>query len=163
MLNIVTLGDPILKKHSTLVTSINEDVERFLNEMFDTMYMGKGIGLAAVQVGKLDRIFVTHVPRDMPRVFINPEIVETSLDEEIYEEGCLSIPGINADVIRPYAIKVQAWNERGKPFTMDAEGLLARVIQHELDHLNGILFIDKLDDKKRNRLLKNYERKAKAG
>ncbi len=161
MLNIVTLGDPLLKKHSVLISDIDGQLAKFIDEMFDTMYKGKGIGLAGVQVGFLKRIFITHVPNDMPRVFINPEIIETSLDEDVYEEGCLSIPGINADVIRPFAVKIQAWNENGKPFTMDADGLLARAIQHELDHLNGVLFIDRLNEKKRERLLKQYKKKVK--
>ena len=162
MYNIVTLGEPVLRKNSILVPDIDDEIKRFVEGMFDTMYEGKGIGLAAVQVGKPLRLFVTHSPKDMPRVFINPEIVETALEEDIYEEGCLSIPGINADVVRPYAVKIQAWSEKGKPFTLDAEGLLARVIQHEYDHLNGILFVDRLDNKKRERLLKSYKRKARA-
>ncbi len=162
MLDIITYDDPVLKKHSVLVSDINDDIIKFIDEMFETMYKGKGIGLAAVQVGNLKRIFITHAPKDMPRVFINPEIVETSMDEDVYEEGCLSIPGINADVVRPFSVKIQAWNEKGKPFSIDADGLLARVIQHELDHLNGVLFIDRINEKKRERLLKHYKKKVRA-
>lgn len=162
MYNIVTLGDAVLKRNSIMVPDIDDEIKYFIEGLFDTMYEGKGIGLAAVQVGKPLRLFITHSPKDMPRVFINPEIVETALEEDIYEEGCLSIPGINADVTRPYAVKIQAWNERGKPFTLDADGLLARVIQHEYDHLNGILFVDRLNNKKRERLLKSYKRKTRA-
>ena len=158
MLNIVTLGDERLKKHSILIPEFDGEIETLAEQMFETMYANKGIGLAAVQVGKLIRLFITHVPNDGPRVFINPEVVETSVEQGTYEEGCLSIPEVNADLIRPAGVKVQAWNLKGRPFSMDAEDLLARVIQHELDHLNGVLFIDRLDPKKRERLVKRYEK-----
>ena len=123
------------------------------------MHAGKGIGLAGPQVGELKRLFVTHVEGDVPRVFINPQIIQTSNEQNVFEEGCLSIPAMYADVERPVAVTVQAWNERGRPFTLDAEDLLARVIQHEFDHLNGILFLDHLDDKKRNRIINLYSRR----
>ncbi|MBA7556796.1 Peptide deformylase [subsurface metagenome] len=121
------------------------------------MYAGKGIGLAAVQVGKLYRIFITHISGDKQRVFINPDILETSVEQDKFEEGCLSVPCINADVIRPEEVTIQAWSDKGKPFSLDAGGLLGRVIQHELDHLNGILFVDRLCQKKKERLIKLYE------
>ncbi len=162
MLNIVTLGDERLIKHSILVPEFNGEIRTLSEQMFETMYAKKGIGLAAVQVGKLIRLFITHIPNDDPRVFINPEMVETSVEQGSYEEGCLSIPEINADVIRPAQVKIQAWNLKGRPFSIDAEDLLARVIQHEIDHLNGVLFIDRLDPKKRERLVKRYE-KASSG
>jgi len=158
MLNIVTLGDERLKKHSILVPEFDGEIETLAEQMFETMYANKGIGLAAVQVGKLIRLFITHIPNDGPRVFINPEVLETSVDQGTYEEGCLSIPEVNADVIRPTQVKIQAWNLKGRPFSMDAEELLARVIQHELDHLNGVLFIDRIDPKKRERLVKHYDK-----
>jgi peptide deformylase len=158
MLNIVTLGDERLKKHSILVPEFNGEIQTLSEQMFETMYANKGIGLAAVQVGKLIRLFITHIPNDGPRVFINPEVVETSVEQGTYEEGCLSIPEVNADIIRPAQVKVQAWNLKGRPFSMDAEDMLARVIQHEIDHLNGVLFIDRLDPKKRERLVKRYEK-----
>jgi peptide deformylase len=158
MLNIVTLGDERLKKHSILVPEFNGELISLTEHMFESMWTNKGIGLAAVQVGKLIRLFITHIPNDDPRVFINPEVVETSVEQGAFEEGCLSIPEINADVNRPQAVKVQAWNLKGRPFSLDADGLLARVIQHELDHLNGVLFIDRLDPKKRERLVKRYEK-----
>jgi len=157
MLNIVTLGDERLKKHSILVPDFDGEIKSLIDQMFETMHANKGIGLAAVQVGKLIRLFVTHVPKDVPRVFINPEVLETSVDQGSFEEGCLSIPEVNTDVIRPTQVKVQAWNVKGRPFSMDADDLLARVIQHELDHLNGVLFIDRIDPKKRERLVKQYE------
>jgi peptide deformylase len=158
MLNIVTLGDERLQKHSIVVPEFDGEIQTLTEQMFETMYTNKGIGLAAVQVGKLIRLFITHIPNDGPRVFINPEVVETSVDQGTYEEGCLSIPEVNADVIRPAHVKVQAWNLNGRPFSLDADQLLARVIQHELDHLNGVLFIDRLDPKKRERLVKRYEK-----
>jgi peptide deformylase len=157
MLNIVTLGDERLKKHSILVPDFDGEIKRLIDQMFETMHANKGIGLAAVQVGKLIRLFVTHVPQDAPRVFINPEVIETSVDQGSFEEGCLSIPEVNADVIRPMQVKVQAWNVKGRHFSMDVDDLLARVIQHELDHLNGVLFIDRIDPKKRERLVKQFE------
>lgn len=161
MLNILTLGDPLLKKTSALVPDINANISSLVSEMFDAMARARGLGLAAVQVGELIRLFITLVPRDKPRVFINPDILETSIEEVPYEEGCLSIPGLNADVNRPASVRMQAWNEKGRPFTVDADGLLARVIQHEFDHLNGILFIDRLEAKKRARLFTEYQEKLR--
>lgn len=161
MLNIVTLGDERLQKHSIVVPEFDGEIQTLTEQMFETMYTGKGIGLAAVQVGKLIRLFITHIPNDGPRVFINPEILETSVDQGSYEEGCLSVPEINADVIRPAHVRVQAWNLKGRPFSLDADQLLARVIQHEFDHLNGVLFIDRLNPKKRERLVRRYDKASK--
>ena len=161
MLNILTLGDPFLKKTSALVPDINGKIASLVGEMFDAMDRARGLGLAAVQVGELIRLFVTLVPRDEPRVFINPDILETSIEEVSYEEGCLSIPGLNADVKRPASVRVQAWNEKGRPFSLSADGLFARIIQHEMDHLNGILFIDRLEVKKRGRLITEYQEKLR--
>jgi len=156
-MDIVTLGDPILRRSSEAVQDLDGALESFTQEMLQAMHSGRGIGLAAVQVGSLIRVFVTHVLDDEPRVFINPQIVETSVDQWKYEEGCLSIPGLNADVVRPSGVKVQAWNAKGKPFTIDAEGILGRVILHEYDHLDGVLFIDRISKGKRERLLKGYD------
>ncbi|MEE9308150.1 MAG: peptide deformylase [Spirochaetia bacterium] len=157
MLNIVTLGDERLKKHSILVPDLDGEIKSLIEQMFETMHANKGIGLAAVQVGKLIRLFITHLPKDAPRVFINPEVIETSVDQGSFEEGCLSIPEVNADVIRSKHVKVQAWNDKGRPLSMDVDDFLARVIQHEIDHLNGVLFIDRIDPKKRERLVRQYE------
>jgi peptide deformylase len=126
------------------------------------MDRGKGVGLAGVQVGKLFRLFITRVPNDSPRLFINPDILETSIEMEPFEEGCLSIPGIFTDVIRSSSVRVQAWNLKARPFTLTVDGYLARVIQHEFDHLNGIVFLDRIDQKKRQRLLVEYEAKVEA-
>ena len=160
MLSIITLGDPQLAKTSSLVPAINADVRRLVEQMFETMGT-RGIGLAAVQVGQPVRLFITRAPRDQARVFINPDILETSVEEETIEEGCLSVPGLYSDMVRPASVRVQAWNEKGRPFTLSADGMLARVIQHELDHLNGVLFIDKLDAKRRKRLLASYDEKLR--
>jgi peptide deformylase len=162
MLSIVKLGDPILAKRSGVVPDINADIVSLVGQMFEAMDRDKGVGLAAVQVGELLRIFVTRVPRDAPRVFINPDILETSIEQEAQEEGCLSIPGLYTDVVRPSWVRIQAWNEKGRPFSLTADAYLGRVIQHEFDHLNGILFIDRVDPKKRKRLLAAYQEKVEA-
>ena len=162
MLSIIKLGDPVLKKHSVVVPDINGDVRTLISEMFEAMDRGKGVGLAAVQVGELLRVFITRVPGDSPRIFINPDILETSIEQEPFEEGCLSIPGLYTDVVRSSSVRIQAWSATGRPFNLDADGYLGRVIQHEFDHLNGILFIDRIDQKKKLRLLAGYEAKVEA-
>lgn len=158
MLDIITIGNDLLREKAAVIPNIDSTIEHLARSMLESMYFGKGIGLAGPQVGVLKRIFVCHVSEDEPRVFINPEIIETSPDLVVMEEGCLSIPSIYADLKRAEEIKVQAWNLDGKPFTLEARGLLARVIEHEIDHLNGVLFIDHVNEKKRNRLLKSYGR-----
>ncbi len=166
MVDIVTVGssyEEILHKQAATIPDIDERIERLAAEMIASLDVYKGIGLAGPQINEQIRIFVTHAQGDIPRVFINPEIIMTSNDIVPYEEGCLSIPGIYADVMRPAEIQIQAWNEKGKPFTLDAGGVLARVIQHEYDHLRGRLFIERLDEKKRERLMKTYARKNGRG
>jgi peptide deformylase len=160
MLSIITIGDPLLAKKSALVPDFNADLRRLIEQMFETMGT-RGIGLAAVQVGEAIRLFVTRAPRDQVRVFINPDILETSIEEETLEEGCLSVPGLYTEMVRPASVRVQAWNEKGRPFTLTADGMLARVVQHELDHLNGILFVDRLEAKRRKRLLATYDDKLR--
>lgn len=160
MLRILTLGDERLIKRASVISDIDRIISDLAKEMIDTMHEGNGIGLAGPQVGEMKRIFVCHVQGDLPRVFINPEIIQTSHEQVALEEGCLSIPGIYADVVRPAEVTIQAWNELGKPFRLEADGILARVIQHEYDHLNGVLFLDHLSEKKRQRLVKVYNKKA---
>jgi len=157
----MTLGkdDRILRAQCSVVPDIDGSIKDFSLAMIETMHAGNGIGLAAPQVGDLSRLFVVHVQGDTPRVFINPEIIGTSMETVPYEEGCLSIPGLYYDVTRPAEITIQAWDENGRPFTLDADGILARVIQHEYDHLKGTLFIDHLSEKQRSRLLTVYNRK----
>ena len=140
------------------VKDINGEIETLFAEMFEILDRYKGVGLAAVQVGIPKRIFITRVVNDTPRVFINPSIIETSEELMDYEEGCLSLPGVWGQIMRPKMARIQAWNEKGKPFTIDTGGVLARVIQHEYDHLDGTLFIDKLSVLKRERLLNKYEK-----
>jgi peptide deformylase len=162
MLKVVTLGNSLLNQVSEPVNDIDEALKEFVREMYEIMIRKRGVGLAAVQVGRPIRLFITKVEDDPLRVFINPEIVETSVEQESYEEGCLSIPGINADVVRSSWVKIQAWNENGKPFTLSVEGFPARVIQHEFDHLNGVLFIDRVNDDLKNRLVRLYTAQKKA-
>lgn len=148
--------DEILYQNAEPITNIDEGIADLAESMIETMHRSNGIGLAGPQVGLLKRIFVVHVEGDKPRVFINPQILRTSLEEVDIEEGCLSIPGIYAHVRRPEIIEVQAFNERGRPFTIETDGLLARVVQHENDHLNGVLFIDHLSDRSRKRAMRQY-------
>lgn len=161
MLDIVTLGAEVLREDAEPITDINEEIERLAENMITAMRLGDGIGLAGPQVGQSKQIFVCQVPNDDPRVFINPQLLYTSQEQVPYEEGCLSIPGVYSDVIRPAAITVQAISTSGKPFRVDAEGILARVMQHEMDHLKGVLFIDHLEEKQRAKVLKLYNKKSR--
>lgn len=155
MLELITLGDPRLRARSEPTASA--EVRDLVRQMFKKMYAEEGIGLAAVQVGSLLRVFITKVEDDRERVYINPEIVETSIEEHTADEGCLSVPGVRADVTRPARVSVQATGLNGRVFRLNAQGLLARAIQHELDHLNGRLFIDYLDEGERDELLADYQ------
>jgi peptide deformylase len=157
-MRVLTLGNETLRQKSTPVKNIDGEIETLLAEMFKILDKNKGVGLAAVQIGTPKRFFVTRIGNDTPRVFINPSIIETSEEMVDYEEGCLSLPGVWGQIMRPKVICVQAWNEKCKPFTMEAGGILARVIQHEYDHLDGTLFIDKLSALKRERVLSKYEK-----
>ncbi|MDC7124793.1 MAG: peptide deformylase [Spirochaetales bacterium] len=162
MLDVVTIGstnEDILRKQAITIANIDEHIVRLSEAMLDSLEIQKGIGLAGPQVNEQIRLFVTNPPGDKRRVFINPEIIMTSNEVVPYEEGCLSVPGVWADILRPSEITIQAWDENGKPFTLDADGILARVIQHEYDHLRGRLFIDKVNEKKRERMMKSYYRK----
>lgn len=158
MLEILKLGSDVLRKKCATIAVFDKNLEDLAVAMIDTMHLGDGVGLAGPQVGVEKRIFVCHVSNDEPRIFINPEIIGTSQELCPYEEGCLSIPGVYCDVIRPQFIILQAWNLDGKSFKIEAEGILARVIQHEIDHLKGILFIDHLTEKKRQRVISLYEK-----
>lgn len=161
-MEIFTLGNDVLRQKALPVQDIDGQVKALSQEMIDTMHRGRGVGLAGPQVGLMQRIFVVHIDGESPRVFINPTIIGTSPELSLFEEGCLSIPGMYADVTRPDKVTVQAWNERGRPFTLDAVGFLARVIQHEYDHLEGVLFIDRLSEPKRKRLIALYDKKMRA-
>ena len=163
-MEILTLGNDLLRQKSSSVINIKGEIKSLsqtIQKMIDIVILGKGIGLAGPQIGIMRRIFVVNVGKDYPSVFINPTIIETSQETVKYEEGCLSIPGFWADVIRPKCVKVQAWNEKGRPFTVEADGLFARVILHEYDHLEGILFIDHLSEVKRNKILNKIAKRTK--
>lgn len=147
--NLVIEGDPLLRKTSRPVDEITPRIIKLLDDMADTMYFeGRGIGIAAPQVGVLRRIFVIDVGDEHGLIeFINPEIIETS-GSQTDNEGCLSVPGKTCEVERPEHVKIKALNRNGDEFELEADGLLARCICHENDHLNGILFIDKSVDGK---------------
>lgn len=146
-MKIYKLGEDVLRKKALPVApeEINDEMRALLDEMFETMAEADGVGLAAPQVGISKRFFIIVAGDDVRRVFINPQIVATSSEVCDYEEGCLSLPGISEVISRPAKVTVQAFDERGKPFTLEAEKLLARVIQHEYDHLDGIVYIDRGD------------------
>jgi peptide deformylase len=162
MLDIYTIGAEVLRQKALPIERFDEELASLVETMFETMKLGKGVGLAATQVGLTKRLFVVHIDGDKPRVFINPEIIETSVDLSNFEEGCLSIPGVYAELDRPAEIGIQAMNERGRRFSIGATGFLARVIQHELDHLDGVLFTDRLPERSREKLLAQYEKRMRA-
>jgi peptide deformylase len=147
----------VLRRVAAPIKDINDEVVRIAENMVEAMVKGNGIGLAGPQVGLLQRIFTVKIADGDPLVFINPEITSTSPELSVYEEGCLSIPGQYADIERPAVLQIQAWNTRGRPFTLEASGLLSTVIQHELDHLNGVLFIDHLSERKRKKILGKFD------
>jgi len=146
----------MLRQAASPMEDINDRTIKLAEDMIATMIKAKGIGLAGPQVGIKKRIFAVKIGESVPLIFINPEITSTSVELSTYEEGCLSIPGQYADLERPKAIQVQAWNHRGRAFNLEATGLLATVIQHELDHLNGILFIDHINGRKRRKILDKF-------
>jgi peptide deformylase len=152
-MKVITLGNELLRRKAEAVKDIDGEIAKTAEEMLGVLHKQKGVGLAGPQIGLMKRIFVIHIEGDEPRVFINPSIIATSQETVKYEEGCLSIPGVWADVVRPRVVRVQAWNEKGRPFTIETEGVLARVIQHEYDHLEGVLFIDRLPPRRRERVL----------
>ena len=164
MLDICKLGEEVLREPTENITVFDSALTLLVDAMFDTMIEADGVGLAAPQVGISKRLFVVDTRRDGERIaFINPEIIETSDDSVPYEEGCLSIPGVYHDVMRPSRVTINAQDVKGKHFTIHAEGLLARAIQHENDHLHGKLFIDRLDEKEREKLVAQYEKKHRKG
>ena len=141
---IRVMGDEVLTKQCREVKEMTPRLKTLISDMFETMYDACGVGLAAPQVGILKRIFVVETTGDTPRVFINPEIVETS-GEQTGEEGCLSVPGKCAVVTRPNYVKVRALDENMEPFELEATELLARAVLHENDHLDGHLYVEKAE------------------
>ena len=165
ILDITKLGEEVLRKKAEPVAEVNDEIKKLAEDMIETMIEADGVGLAGPQVNKGLRIFVAMADDDVKRVFINPQIIKTSEEICDYEEGCLSIPQVYESISRPARVTVQALNENGKPFTLEAEGLLARIIQHEYDHLEGIVFIDRGDkafaEKTEQAFQKRAERAAK--
>ena len=145
VLEVTKLGEDILRQVAEPVKEVNDEIRQMAEDMFETMIAKDGVGLACPQIGKSLRMFVIIAADDVRRVFINPQIIKTSEEVGEYDEGCLSIPQVYETITRPLAVTVQALNEKGRPFTLEADGFLARIIQHEYDHLNGILYIDRGD------------------
>lgn len=149
---IRVLGDPVLKQRAKEVTDLDGKLARFVDTMIDTMYDAAGIGLAAPQVGVQKRIFTFDVGEG-PQVVVNPEIVEAS-GAWTYEEGCLSIPGFHFEIVRPKLVTVSGVDLDGKEVVIEGDELVGRVFQHELDHLDGVLMLDRLDPDERKRALR---------
>ncbi|MDP9196447.1 MAG: peptide deformylase [Pseudomonadota bacterium] len=169
LLPVVTVPDPRLRQTAAPVTAFDRRLAQLIDNMLETMYDAPGIGLAAPQVGLLERVIVVDVtrseekPEGEPFAMANPELLWLSEELCVYPEGCLSIPGQFADITRPDRIRV-GWHDRdGKRHEMEAGGWLGRCIQHEIDHLNGILFPDHLSALKRDMLMRKYEKTRKKG
>ena len=149
-LKIYMLGQETLRTPANRIVKVDDSIRKLAKDMLITMYSAQGIGLAAPQVGVQKRILVIDLnfedPNAPPNVFINPEIISFSASLDTYEEGCLSIPGVYLNVLRPASIKLSYRDEMGRPKKMNADGLMARCIQHEIDHLNGVCFVDKVTD-----------------
>ena len=159
ILDIRVLGDPILRQDTRPVAQVTDDLRTLIDDMFLTMHAAKGIGLAAPQVGRSERIAVVDVEGGtQPLVLVNPEIVSASSSTDKSEEGCLSIPDIFADVERPTSVVVRALDREGRPIEIQASDLLARCLQHEIDHLHGKLFIDHLSVLKRRSALAKWSK-----
>ncbi len=165
LLPILTLPDPRLRIVSKPVESIDAEIQRLLDDMLETMYEAPGVGLAAIQVGAPKRIVVIDTAKQeedrSPLFLINPEIIWASEELSTYNEGCLSVPEYYEDVQRPARVRLRHRDRKGELQEIDAEGLLATVIQHELDHLEGGLFIDHLSRLKRERVVKKFTKAAR--
>ena len=163
--DIITLPDPKLRLVSKPIERVDDDLRRLADDMLETMYEAPGIGLAAIQIGEPIRLLVVDAaPKDAPREslsLINPEILWSSDERRTYEEGCLSIPEYYEEVERPASVRVAYVDREGKARELLAEGMLATVLQHEIDHLNGVLFIDYLSKLKRDRVIKKFAKIAK--
>lgn len=167
ILEIFAYGQPVLKKVGRPIEEMDEATERLIANMWDTMYNASGVGLAAPQVGHALRLFVVDTVQIMEegkeaegikKVFINAEKIDELGEEFSYEEGCLSIPDIRADVMRPRKLKLKYLNEKMEEVTEEFEGMNARVIQHEYDHIDGVLFIEKINPLKRNILRRKLDK-----
>jgi peptide deformylase len=157
ILDIRVLGDPVLRKPTKPVTEVTDELRKLIADMFETMYAAEGIGLAAPQVGRTERLAVVDV-EGKKFTIINPEVLATSGPSDKAEEGCLSIPDIYADVERPAEVTIRATDENGNEYEATANELLGRCLQHEIDHLDGKLFIDYLSPLKRKAALSKWEK-----
>ena len=164
-LEIITLPDPLLREASAPVERVDDAARKFLDSMLATMYQAPGIGLAAIQVGEPRRMIVVDVAREeepkSPLFLINPEVLWTSDERAVYEEGCLSIPDYYAEVERPARVRVAYTDYDGNRQEQEAEGLLAICLQHEIDHLNGTLFIDYISKLKRDLVVRKFAKAAR--
>ncbi len=162
-LQILEFPDPLLRKVAVPVTTFDQELNNLVDDLLETMYEAEGIGLAATQVNVHKRLLVLDISenKDSPQVFINPsfDILDHELAE--YDEGCLSVPGFYETVGRPKSVKISADDREGNPFELEAQGLLATCIQHEVDHLNGKLFVDYISTLKRNRIRDKLEKEHK--
>ena len=165
-LHILVAPDPRLKAKATPVDKVEDALRRLMNDMLETMYEAPGIGLAAPQVGVSKRVLVIDVSKDdepkTPIRMVNPEIVWVSDDDRSYEEGCLSVPEHYAEVVRPASVRVRYLDHQNEIRELAADGLLATVVQHEIDHLDGVLFIDHLTSLKRNMILRKLQKSRKS-
>ncbi len=168
ILDLVKYPDKLLYQKSLEVVEFDENLHKFLDDMYETMVSSNGIGLAAVQVGELKRIFIINIPEEeKPQVksktleVINPKITPLTKELECYQEGCLSVPGYFDDITRPNLIRLEYQDRFGKPHTLEATGLLAVAIQHENDHLEGHLFIEKLGYKAKKNFQKFFKESTK--
>ncbi len=163
---ILTEPDPFLRQKSTNVVSVNDEVRTLMDDMLETMYNAPGIGLAAIQIGVPKRVIVVDLSKEKekktPLYFVNPEILTKSQKDASYEEGCLSVPNQFAEINRPDKCKVKFLDYDGKEKILETEGLLATCIQHEMDHLEGILFIDYLSKLKKNMIIKKLSKHKKS-
>ena len=164
--DILIIPDSRLRLKSEPVKTIDKGVRTLVDDMFETMYAAPGIGLAAIQIGVPQRVVTMDLAKKEgekePQVFINPEILKSSDERSVYEEGCLSIPDYYAEVERPATITVKYLDRDGKELTAEADGLLATCLQHEIDHLNGVLFIDHISRLKREMVIKKFTKAAKS-
>jgi len=160
ILTILEFPDPRLRTVAKPVENVDQRVRTLIDDMFETMYDAPGIGLAATQVDVHEQVIVMDISEDnsQPLVFINPSVEILGSDQQDYQEGCLSVPGFYEKVSRPAQVRVRALDKEGKPFTLEPDGLLAVCIQHEMDHLNGKLFVDYLSGLKRQRIKSKLEK-----
>jgi len=165
--DILIIPDKRLRLKSEAVKAVDKALRALVDDMFATMYAAPGIGLAAIQIGVPKRVVTMDLAKKddppEPKVFINPEIVGSSAEKSTYEEGCLSIPEYYEEVERPSAVKVKYLDLDGKPQEIEASGLLATCLQHEIDHTNGVLFIDHISKLKRDMVMKKFKKAAKKG